>query len=125
MCFAMAESNRSGAASGTIWIQVPNAASRLNIKGWLSLKCWVVGHEDWIRRTPDRMYLKRFECGRETHGWTTSTRCRAGQIGSGAVQAAPISKRTDDSASALARSAMDGSPVSRRIAHDGGMTFAA
>jgi len=37
----------------------------------LSLKCWFMGHDDWIRRTPDRLYLECFECGRETHGWPT------------------------------------------------------
>ena len=46
----------------------PQAALRLRR---LSLKCWFMGHDDWIRRTPDRLYLECFECGRETQGWAT------------------------------------------------------
>ena len=30
-----------------------------------------MGHDDWIRRTPDRLYLECLECGRETQGWVT------------------------------------------------------
>ena len=47
---------------------VPQAALRLRR---LSLKCWLMGHDDWIRGTPDRLYLECFECGRETQGWAT------------------------------------------------------
>ena len=56
------------AVAGTVWTQLPQVALRLR---WLSLKCWFMGHDDWIRRTPDRLYLEGFECGRETQGWAT------------------------------------------------------
>ena len=51
------------AVAGAMWTQVPQVALRLRR---LSLKCWLMGHDDWIRRTPDRLYLECFECGRET-----------------------------------------------------------
>jgi hypothetical protein len=35
----------------------------------LSFKCWLLGHEDWIRFGPDKLYLECIECGRETAGW--------------------------------------------------------
>jgi len=57
------------AVAGTVWTQLPQVALRLR---WLSLKCWFMGHDDWIRRTPDRLYLECVECGRETQGWATS-----------------------------------------------------
>ena len=41
---------------------------RLDVRRRLSLKCLFLGHEDWIRRTSDRLYLECFECGRETGG---------------------------------------------------------
>jgi hypothetical protein len=47
---------------------VPQAALRLRR---LSLKCWFMGHDYWIHRTADRLYLECFECGRETQGWAT------------------------------------------------------
>ena len=50
------------AVAGAVWTQVPQLALRLRR---LSLKCWFIGHDDWIRRTPDRLYLECFECGRE------------------------------------------------------------
>ena len=56
------------AVAGTVLAQLPQAALRLRR---LSLKCWFMGHDDWIRRTPDRLYLECFECGRETRGWAT------------------------------------------------------
>ena len=59
------------AVAGPIWTQVPQLTLRLNIGRRLSLKCLFLGHEDWIRRTSDRLYLECFECGRETRGWTT------------------------------------------------------
>ena len=51
------------AIARAMWTQVPQIALRLRR---LSLKCWSMGHDDWIRRTPDRLYLECFECGRET-----------------------------------------------------------
>ena len=57
------------AGAGAIWTHVPQVSLRLRR---LSLKCWFMGHDDWIRRTPDRLYLECFECGRETQGWLTT-----------------------------------------------------
>ena len=59
------------AVAGTVWTRLPQVALRLR---QLSLKCWFMGHDDWIRRTPDRLYLECFECGRETQGWMTGKR---------------------------------------------------
>lgn len=56
------------AAAGAIWTRMPQVSGRLRR---LSFKCWLMGHDDWIRRTPDRLYLECFECGRETPGWST------------------------------------------------------
>ena len=56
------------AVAASVWTHMPQAALRLRR---LSLKCWFMGHDDWIRRTPDRLYLECFECGRETQGWAT------------------------------------------------------
>jgi hypothetical protein len=39
---------------------MPQAALRLRR---LSLKCWFMGHDDWIRRTPDRLYLECLNAG--------------------------------------------------------------
>lgn len=36
----------------------------------LSLWCWIFGHDDLIKRAPDRMFLECFECGRTTRGWS-------------------------------------------------------
>jgi hypothetical protein len=62
------------AVAGAMWTQMPQLTLRRNIRWRLSLKCWFMGHEDWIRRTPDRVYLECFECGRETQGWATGKR---------------------------------------------------
>jgi hypothetical protein len=35
----------------------------------LNFKCLMLGHDDRIRRTRERMYLECAECGRETRGW--------------------------------------------------------
>ena len=59
------------AVAGAAWTQMPQVTLRWKLRRRLSLKCWFIGHEDWIRRTPDRLYLKCFECGRETQGWAT------------------------------------------------------
>ena len=56
------------AVAGTVGTQLPQVALRLRR---LSLKCWFMGHDNWLRPTPDRLYLECFECGRETHGWAT------------------------------------------------------
>ena len=53
------------AVAGAIWTHMPQLTLRLNIGRRLSLKCLFLGHEDWIRRTSDRVYLECFECGRK------------------------------------------------------------
>ena len=35
----------------------------------VSFRCWLLGHEDFLRCTDDRLYLECIECGRETKGW--------------------------------------------------------
>jgi hypothetical protein len=48
------------------------ATLRFGLKRGLSFRCWIFGHEDWVRRVPSRLYLECLDCGRETPGWTTS-----------------------------------------------------
>ena len=110
------------AGAGAMWTQLPQVSLRLRR---LSLKCWFMGHDDWIRRTPNRLYLECFECGRETQGWVTknSPVDRAG----GAFAGAQVLKHKGDSALAMVRSPTR--PSSRSdcsITHHGGdMTIAA
>jgi hypothetical protein len=56
------------AVAAAVWTHIPQAALRLRR---MSLKCWLMGHDDWRRRTPNRLYLECFDCGRETQGWAT------------------------------------------------------
>jgi hypothetical protein len=84
------------AVAGAIWTQVPQASLRLRR---LSLKCWLIGHDDWIRRTPDRLYLECLECGRETQGWLTKNQ-PVDQAG-GAVAGAAARQQERDSAFAM------------------------
>jgi hypothetical protein len=35
-----------------------------------SLHCAIWGHDDRMRRAPDRLFLECVECGRATAGWT-------------------------------------------------------
>ena len=83
-------------------ILAANAAGdrRVKITRRLSLKCWFLGHDDWIRRGPDRLYLECCECGRETHGWTTDRTHRADRAVGDAIRAAPTRERKDHSARA-------------------------
>jgi hypothetical protein len=37
----------------------------------LSLRCWLSGHEDFVRTAAGRLYLECMECGRQTTGWRT------------------------------------------------------
>jgi hypothetical protein len=90
-------------AAGAIWTQMPQLTLRLVIGRRLSLKCFFLGHEDWIRRTSDRLYLECFECGRETRGWTTGRSHQSNHAADGRVQREPVNKRDDHSAPALAR----------------------
>ena len=55
-----------------IWFETSRVILRLNVKRRPSLRCWILGHEDWVRRAPGRLYLECLDCGRETPGWTTS-----------------------------------------------------
>ena len=108
------------ATAGAIWTQMPQLTLRLNIGRRLSLKYFFLGHEDWVRRTSDRMYLECFECGRETRGWTTGRSHQSNRAADGRVQREPVNKRDDHSAPALWRlpsrvqfwSASAGSPPS-------------
>jgi hypothetical protein len=92
------------AAAGAIWTHMRQVPVRLNIGRRLSLKCLFLGHEDWIRRTSDRLYLECFECGRETRGWTTGRRHQSDRAADGRVHREPVNKRDDHSAPALVRS---------------------
>jgi hypothetical protein len=41
---------------------------------WVSFRCFLMGHDDLIRREGDRIYLECRDCGRETRGWTVGRR---------------------------------------------------
>jgi hypothetical protein len=58
--------------AGAISSETSRATLRFNVKGGLSFRCWIFGHEDWVRRAPGRLYLECLDCGRETAGWTTA-----------------------------------------------------
>jgi hypothetical protein len=92
------------AVAGAMSTQMPQVSLQLRR---LSLKCWFMGHDDWIRRTPDRLYLECLECGRETPGWLTKN--HPGDRAGGAFAGAPVLKHKGDSALAMVRS-----PMSRR-----------
>jgi hypothetical protein len=34
-----------------------------------SLRCLLLGHDDWYVRSPERLKLRCQHCGRETPGW--------------------------------------------------------
>ena len=91
------------AVAGAIWTQT-QLTLRVNIGRRLSLKCLFLGHEDWIRRTSDRVYLECFECGRETRGWTTGRSHQSDRAADGRVQRELVNKRDDHSAAALVHS---------------------
>ena len=112
------------AVARTLWIQMPPVTLRSNRRRWLSLKCCFIGHEDWIRRTPDRLYLECFECGRETHGWTID-RPRSDCARSGAFQATPMRTREDHAAPASVQSPIRQSQSGASIADDRDLTIAA
>ena len=114
------------AVAGAMWIQRRNRGLRLKIKRSLSMKCWFLGHEDWIRRTPGRLYLVCFECGRETQGWVTGNSDATDRAG-GALETASVVNQKGYGAPALVRSRTRSSPGSgRSITHHGGdVTIAA
>ena len=89
------------AVAGAMWTHTPKVTLRLDIRRRLSLKCLFLGHEDWIRRSSDRLYLECFECGRETGGWTTGRRHQSDRAADGRVQREPVHTRDDHSAPAL------------------------
>jgi hypothetical protein len=57
--------------AGLVWSETWKLDLRFNVKRALSLRCWIFGHDDWVRRAPGRLYLECLDCGRETAGWTT------------------------------------------------------
>jgi hypothetical protein len=110
------------AVAGAVWTQVPQVALHLRR---LSLKCWLIGHDDWIRRTPDRLYLECFECGRETQGWATG-KGRPTDGVSDVVEDAPIAKRQGHCPPASVGSPMRSTRCERPRSHHGGdITLAA
>jgi hypothetical protein len=110
------------AVAGAMWTEMPQVILRWNSRRWPSLKCCFMGHEDWIRRTPDRLYLECFECGRETQGWATGK--SQSQRDRGARTSASAIKQVDHSSPRLIRSRMRQSPRLRRADH-GDVTIAA
>jgi len=106
------------AAAGAMWTHMPQLTLRLNIGRRLSLKCFFLGHEDWVRRTSDRLYLECFECGRETRGWTIGRSHQSDRAGDGRVQREPVNKRDDHSIPALVRPPRRRSPRSDRSIGD-------
>jgi hypothetical protein len=38
--------------------------------GAVRLRCLLVGHDDRLKRLPNRLFLRCEECGRATRGWT-------------------------------------------------------
>jgi hypothetical protein len=111
------------AVAGAIRTQVPQVACRLRR---LSLKCWFIGHDDWIRHTPDRLYLECFECGRETQGWATGKRHSTESAG-GSIANPDVIRRDGPSASALVSAPTRSATRSGRSPghHVGDMTIAA
>jgi hypothetical protein len=95
----------------------------LKITRRLSMKCWFLGHNDWIRRGPDRLYLECFECGRETRGWPT--RRIDHRVGDAGVHAGHMSKRSDHSAPASVVPMRRSLSGERSVAHNRDMTIAA
>ena len=110
------------AVAGAMWTQVPQIYLRLRR---LSLKCWFMGHDDWIRRTPDRLYLECFECGRETQGWATGKGHRTDRAGA-VLNNARVITRQGHRAPALVGSPIRSAMSDRQLSHhDGDTTVAA
>jgi len=102
---------------------MPQVALRLRR---LSLKCWFMGHDDWIRRTPDRLYLECFECGRETQGWATGKSHRTDGA-AGCIDNARVIRQEGPSVPALVDAPKTSATRSGRSLgrHVGDMTIAA
>ena len=112
------------AAADAMWTHMGLVTSRLTRRR-LSWRCVFLGHEDWIRRTSDRLYLECFECGRETQGWTTGTNHQTDRAG-GTVQSEPVNRRDDQSAPGFVRSPLKQRPRSEHsIGEHSDMTIAA
>lgn len=103
--------------AGAIWSATSNVSLRFNVKRGLSLRCWIFGHEDWVRRAPGRLYLECLDCGRETPGWTTA-RNRSDDATTGASAQAignrPDRSRCDVIPSAVGRSGRPERPAGHR-----------
>ena len=97
MCSRVLKTTVLAAVAAAVWTHMPQAALRLRR---LSLKCWFMGHDDWIRRTPDRLYLECFECGRETQGWATGKSHRTDGA-AGCIDNARVIRREGASVPAL------------------------
>ena len=110
------------AVVGAVWTQVPQVALHLRRLSW---KCWFIGHDDWIRCTPDRLYLECVECGRETQGWATGQGRPTDGV-SDVVEDAPIARRQGHCAPASVGSPMRSTRCERPRSHHGGdITLAA
>jgi hypothetical protein len=125
VCARSRQTTVLAAVAGAIRIQMTQVTLRVKITRRLSVKCWFLGHDDWIRRGPDRLYLECLECGRETHGWTIDRIHRADRAGDGALEAAPTRTRKDHSAPAPVQSPIRPSLRCAPIADDRDMTIAA
>jgi hypothetical protein len=93
--------------AGTIWSETSRITLRFDVKRRLSLTCWILGHEDWVRRAPGRLYLECLECGRETTGWITSRRLPSDAVNVGGAHASdncPDRSASDVSPSTIVRS---------------------
>jgi hypothetical protein len=110
--------------AGSIWSGTSGITLRFNTKRVLSFRCWIFGHEDWVRRVPGRLYLECLDCGRETPGWTTTREQSRVRATSATTQA--ISKPPDCSASDASPSTggLSG-PPKRSGGHQHGMPIAA
>ena len=109
-------------AAGAMWTQTPRVTLRWNSRWRLSVKCWFMGHEDWIRRTPERLYLECVECGRETEGWSTGK--RQSDRARDARSDVPAIKQKDHSSLRLVRLRLSQRPAPSRADH-GDVTLAA
>ena len=92
--------------AGAIWCGTSRVTLRFDIKRGLSLRCWIFGHEDWVRRVPGRLYLECLDCGRQTPGWTT---CRTQSDDGASVRTQAISSSPDCSESDVISSAVGNS----------------
>jgi len=100
---------------------MPRVALRLRR---LSLKCWFMGRNDWIRRTLDRLYLTCFECGRETQGWATGRRHPADRAG-GVVENARVIQRDHCAPASVGSPMRSATTCERSRSHHGDVTLAA